>query len=161
MTSSPLDFTVQAFFAADHAVVENGKLYVNGAGWNRFGFPGFPQVVPSMSLVAILEVPFGHYNAQHTFRFGLEDPDQVALPLAVVGNFRVGASPDMEYGDPTMMPIAVPIYGLVIPRAGDYAFVFSVDDEPLGRYRVRATQIAIPLQFNLSPPPAPPQAEAG
>lgn len=160
MTSSPLDFTVKAFFTADHATVENGKLYVNGAGWNRLRFSSFPQVIPCLSLVAILEVPFRHYNAPHTFRFGLEDPDKAPLPLAIAGNFRVGASPDLEYGDPTMMPIAVPVYGLAIPRAGTFSFVFSVDDEALGRYQVKATQLAIPLQFTVNPAPPPPEAEA-
>lgn len=155
------DFRLLAFFPCDHASAENGKVYVNGGFWSRLNFPAYPQVVPAIALVAVVEVPFARYHAEHEFAIGMIDPDGNALPLDIRGKFRVGAGPDMEYGDPTVMPITVPIHNLVLERAGDYSFSFAVDGAELGRYSVRAVQVPVALQFNLSPPPRPPQSEAG
>lgn len=33
-----------AFFLADHASVESGKVYANGAFWNRLNFPTYHKV---------------------------------------------------------------------------------------------------------------------
>ncbi len=154
-----LDFKLLAFFPSDHATVENGKLYVHGGYWSRLNFPRYPQVVPAIALVAVLEVPFARYHAEHGFTIRMKDPDGKMLPLDIGGTFRVGAGPDMEYGDPTVMPITVPVYNLVLDRAGDYSFTFTLDGKELGRYPIRAVQVPVPLQFNLAPPP-PPQSEA-
>jgi hypothetical protein len=150
--SDPLGFELLAFFTADHAAVADGKLYLDGGCWNRLQFPAYPQVVPAMALVAVLKVPFGRYNASHKFRFGMEDPDRKSMPFYAEGAFRVGAQADMEYGDPTVMPIAMPIHNLVIAAPGDYSFTFEVDEVELGRYGIRAIQIAVPMQFTIQPP---------
>lgn len=106
-----------------------------------------------MALVAVLEVPFVHYQAEHMFWMGMEDPDRSPLPFRAEGQFRVGAAPHLEYGDPTLMPIAVPVQNLLLERPGRYSFTFGIDrDRELGRYEIRALQIAIPLQFDFRPP---------
>jgi hypothetical protein len=158
MTRSPLEFSLRALLTADHAEVVNGKLYANGAAWTRFGVPVYPHVLPGMAVIAVLEVPFGHYNADHTFVLTMEDPDGQPLPVRAEGSFRVGAAVDMEYGEPTIMPFAIPIHNLVFFRPGSYAFVFAVDGTELGRFNVRAVQVPVPLMFNLAPlPEAPPE----
>lgn len=154
------DFELLAFFPADHAEAINGKIYVNGGYWDRLNFQSFPWSL-NLSLVAILRVPFAKYQADHTFAIGMENSDGNRLPLDVQATFRVGANPDMKYGDPTIMPVAVPVAGLLIQRPGDYSFTFEVDAELLGHHRFRAAQIQVPLQFQLGPPPAdPPESEA-
>ncbi|MDQ6947197.1 MAG: hypothetical protein M3256_13235 [Actinomycetota bacterium] len=161
MTPIALDMRLLSFFPADHATAAEGKLYVNGAYWNRLAFPTFPQVVPALALVAVLEVPFKAYHAEHTFVFGMEDSDGRKQPLRIEGNFRVGAGADMNYGDPTVMPVVVPVHNLVVSRPGNYSFIFAVDGEELGRYPVRAIQVPLALRFDLgSPPPAEPESEA-
>lgn len=152
MTNHPLDLQLLGFFPADHAAAVEGKLYVNGGCWNRLRFPTYPQVVPSMALVAVLEVPFGRYNAQHKFKFGMEDPDGTPTPFVGEGEFRVGAQPDMEYGDPTVLPVIMPVHNLVVMAPGDYSFTFCVNGEELSRFAVRAMQVAIPMQFAVQPP---------
>ena len=155
-----MSFELLAFFPADHAEAVNGKLYVHGGYWERLNFPMYPQVFPSFALVAVVRVPFAAYQAEHRFRFGMEDADGNELSLRVEGAFRVGAAPDMEYGDPTVMPIAVPVHNLVIERPGQFAFTFALDDAPLGRFAVKAMQVAAPLQFNLTPPVDPSEGGA-
>ena len=146
-------FRVLAFCPADHAEVVNGKLYVHGGFWGRLNFPLFPQVLPAVALVAVLEVPFSAYHAEHKLALGLEDADGNALPLQVEATFRVGADAQMQYGDPTVMPLAVPVYNLAIPTPGDYSFTLSVNGELLQRYAIRAQQVAVPVQLNAPPPP--------
>lgn len=146
-------FRVLAFFPADHAEVVNGKLYMNGGFWGRLNFPLFPQVLPPMALVAVLEVPFSAYHAEHTLALGVEDADGTALPLHVDATFRVGADAQMQYGDPTVMPLAVPVNNLVIPAPGDYLFTLTVNGELLERYAIRAQQVSVPVQLNVMPPP--------
>jgi hypothetical protein len=149
------DIEVVAFFPADHAVVEGGKVYSNGAFWDRLRFPTYPQVF-SLSLVAVLKIPFRAYHQDHRFEIGMEDADGKELPLRVQGDFRVGSSADMRYGDPTVMPIAVNVNNVQVAKPADYSFVLRVDGAELGRYQIRAVQLALPIQV---PPGTPPQTE--
>ncbi len=119
MTSTPLDFGLQAFLTADHAAVVAGKLYVNGGCWNGLSFPTFPHALPAGTIVVVIEVPFAKYNAENSFQLTLEDPDGRALEVKVDGTFRVGSSPEMNYGDPTLLPMAIPLPHLILPTAGD------------------------------------------
>jgi hypothetical protein len=154
------DFRVLAFFAADHAQAVGGKVYVNGGFWNRLRFPTYPAIVPSLSLVAVLEVPYRAYHQDHSFRLGMEDTDRNVLPLEATGSFRVGAEPGLRVGDPTLMPIAIPITGLRIDKPGDYAFTLSIDGAELERYRVRAVHTAVPMKLEFADPDAPSDEEA-
>jgi len=154
------DFRVLAFFAADHAQAVGGKVYVNGGFWNRLRFPTYPAIVPSLALVAVVEVPYRAYHQDHSFHLGMVDADGNVLPLNATGDFRVGAEPDMRVGDPTLMPIAIPITGLKIDKPGDYAFTFSIDGAELDRYHVRAVQVAVPMKLELIEPDAPGDEEA-
>jgi hypothetical protein len=63
-------------------------------------------------------------------------------------------------GDPTLLPIAVPITGLKIDKPGDYSFTFGIDGTELGRYTVRAVQVAVPMKLALKDPDAPGDDEA-
>jgi hypothetical protein len=153
------DFRVLAFFAADHAQAVAGKVYVNGGYWNRLRFPTYPAIVPSLSLVAVLEVPYRAYHQDHNFRLGMEDADGNVLPLEATGSFRIGAEPDLRVGDPTLMPIAIPITGLKIDKPGDYAFTLSIDGAELERYQVRAVQTAVPMKLEFADPDAPSDEE--
>jgi len=149
-------FRVLAFFPADHAEVVNGKLYLHGGFWGRLNFPLFPQMLPQMALIAVLEVPFSAYHAEHKLSLGLEDADGNALPMQVEATFRVGADADMQYGDPTIMPVAVPVANLVIPAPGDYSFTVTVNGDLLERYSIRAKQVSVPVQLQVEHPPGPP-----
>lgn len=150
MTQPATDITALAFFPSDHGAVEGGKVYANGAFWDRLRFPTYPQVLP-ISLVAVLRIPYRAYLQDHTFEMSMVDSDETELPLRVDGDFRVGASPDMRTGDPTTMPVAVRVNNVTIPQAGDYSFVLKVDGAEIARYAFRAVQIATPTQ---APPTA-------
>lgn len=146
------DFRVVAFFAADHAQAVGGKVYVNGGFWNQLSFPIYPAIAPPLALAAVVEVPFRAYHQDHTFRLGMEDADGNVLPLEAAGDFRVGAQAKIRVGDPTLMPVVIPITGLKIDKPGDFSFTFSIDDTELARCQVRAVQVAVPMKLELATP---------
>lgn len=132
-----MDFESIALFTADHAAVENGKVYVSGGFWNVITQPSYPAQV-SISLVAIIKVPSTAYLENHRVTVEMVDADEVRLPLKIEGNVRVSAAPHMNPGEPSTLPLAFPLNGVSIERAGDYWFVLSVDGNELARYRIRA-----------------------
>lgn len=157
MTRADTDIYALAFCPADHAEALGGKLYANGAFWNRLNATSaFPWTAPPISLVAVLHIPFHSYHRDHTFAFLLEDADGHRMELRVEGQFRVGAQPDMRHGDPTLMPISVHVGGLSFPKSGDYAFVLEVDGGEIARFPFRVVQVAAPISLPSAPPPDPP-----
>jgi hypothetical protein len=147
------------FFVADHAVVSEGKLYVNGGYFSQLSFPVYPAIVPAMCLAAVVRVPFRHYHVDHSLTIRLEDADGSAVGLEARGQFRVGGGPAIEYGDPGNMPVAIPVNGLQLPRPGTYVFTLAVDDRIIDRYTIRAVQVASPLTL-FPQPPRPPGPES-
>ena len=137
--ASPMDFQALALFAADHAAVENGKVYVNGGFWDTIFQPTYPAQV-SISLVAVVKVPSRAFLEDHRVTVEMVDADEERLPLRIEGDVRVGPTPHMSPGDPSILPLAFPLNGVSLERAGDYWFVLSVDGDELTRYRIRAVQ---------------------
>lgn len=135
------DFDVVGFFPADHAAALDGKVYANGAFWDMLRFPSFPHVLPAMSLVAVLRVPYHAYHQDHRVTLSLEDADGSLLGLKVEGGFRVGSEPHMRVGDPTLLPLSLNVNGLTFERPGDYSFKLEVDGTELDRYPFRAVQV--------------------
>lgn len=146
-------FKAIAFFPADHAQAESGKVYANGAYWNVLRFPAFPALLPGSALVAVVQQPFHASHADHGFEMTLEAADGARLPLRIEGQFR--AVPDLHsrYGEAGLVVIAVPIYGLQFERPGDYAFVFCVDGQELSRYSFHVIQVpGLAMAPSVQPP---------
>jgi len=135
-----MDFKALALFTADHAAVENGKVYVNGGFWDVLNEPSYPAQV-SISLVAVISVPSRAYLEDHRVTVEMVDADEERLPLKIEGNVRVGAAPHLNPGEPSTLPLAFPLNGVLLERAGDYWFVLSVDGDELARYHIRAIQM--------------------
>ena len=140
----PAEIQAYAFFLADHAVVENGKLYVNGGFWNQVYSADYP-VVRTFGLAAVLHIPWRKHHQGHEFAVTFEDADSRPLAARFEGEFRVGTSPSMRVGDFTVMPVAAFVTNFVLDRAGDYAAVLHVDDRELARWRFRAIEAPEPV----------------
>lgn len=135
----PTDLHAEAFFTADHAEVQGGKLYVNGGFWTRLNFPTFP-VVHNFTICAVLHIPWRAHHQNHSFAILFEDADATTL-TSVEGDFQSGTSPDMRAGDFTSLPMAVQVGNFVFQRPGDYAAVLRVDGTEISRWRFRAVQV--------------------
>src|ERR1700689_699154 len=132
-----------AFFLADHVVVENGKLYVNGGFWNQLHSSAYP-VAKAFGIAAVLHIPWHRHHEGHAFAITFTDADGGSLPARFDGQFRVGTAPNMRVGDFTIMPIAALATNFLLERPGDYAAVLSVDGNELARWRFRAGQSSEP-----------------
>jgi hypothetical protein len=145
MTEQPMPEEIQAcaFFLADHAVVENGKLYVNGGFWNLVNSATYP-VARSFAVAAVLHIPWRRHHQGHAFAVTFQDADGGKLAARFDGQFRVGTTPSMRVGDFTIMPIAAFVTNFVLDRPGDYAALLEVNDAELGRWRFRAVEAEDP-----------------
>lgn len=141
MSGVDSDISAASFFLADHAAVENGKVYASGAFWNRLHFPNFPATT-HLGIVAVLTVPWRAYHQKHRFAIWFEDADAHRTSAELGGEFSVGTSPDMRVGDETMVPISAIANNFSFAGAGDYAAVLAVDGRPLARWRFRVLQKA-------------------
>jgi hypothetical protein len=137
------EITCMALFAADYVAAESGKLYVSGGFFSVINFPSFPAVHSSLGIGIVLRVPFREYQRDHHFTVILTDADNNPLDLRVEGQFRVGADPQMRFGDPTIMPMAVNASGVRFERAGDYKLAVTVDGNPKGTWNLQARQMLI------------------
>jgi hypothetical protein len=140
-----------AVFTADYVAAESGKLYVSGGFFSAINFPSFPSVHPSLGIGIVLRVPFREYHRDHHFTITLIDADNNPLDLRVEGQFRVGADPQMRFGDPTILPMAVNASGVRFERAGDYKLAVTVDGQQRGTWSLRAQQMLV-----VPPLPSPP-----
>jgi len=146
MTEQPMPADIQAcaFFLADHAVVENGKLYVNGGFWNQVYSAAYP-VARAFGVAAVLHIPWHQHHQGHTFAITFEDADGRALAARFEGQFRVGTAPNMRVGDFTIMPVAALATNFVLERPGDYLALLAVDGRELARWRFRAVVAQEPM----------------
>ncbi|MGO9782887.1 MAG: DUF6941 family protein [Streptosporangiaceae bacterium] len=148
----PTDLHAEAFFTADHAAVESGKLYVNGGAWNQLGHSSFPAV-QAFTVAAILHIPWRAHGQNHNFGIWFEDSDGHSLGGRIEGRFEATLPPSALSGDYSVAPLAVNINGFVFQRPGDYAAVLSVDGTEISRWRFRVIQT-----FGIPGAPTPPAA---
>lgn len=108
-----------------------------------------------MALVAVLQSPFHTHQHDHVVHMGLLDPDDMAMALNIEGMFRTAPSIESKYGEPGVVPLAVPIHGLQFPIPGKYTFIVNVDGAQLASYPIHAVQVAtIPVPQGPSSTPS-------
>ena len=126
---------------ADSVVVAEGKLFVQGAGWDQINTFQLPTRHPRLGIALVIRVPYTETNIQHNFELRLEDPDGKMVPLGEAppgttedgkvrrlgGQFTVGRPPQLGAGDEQVVPIAVNLDGLQFGLSGTYRIVLAVD----------------------------------
>ena len=140
MTTLGTDLHAVAFFMADHASVESGKVYANGAFFTRLRFATFPAV-SNFSVVVVIEVPWREHHAPHSFSIRFEDADARPLFGDLQGEFRVGTAPDAKVGDQTLVPMAAAVTNCKFPNPGDYVAVLRIDGAEAERLAFRVVQV--------------------
>jgi len=127
------DLFATAFFLADHASVENGKVYVNGGFWNQMQFANFPAV-STFSIVGVINVPWRAQNQLHKFAVSFTDADGHHIDGEFAGEFQITPNPAAGIGEPFLMPIAAVANGFVFQRPGHYSAKLEIDGEELTRW---------------------------
>jgi hypothetical protein len=139
-------------FLADSVVVADGKLYVQGAGWDTLIVGTFPVRHSRLGIGAVLSVPWTATNQMHKFSVKIVDQDENALVLGtappgsgipdgkvteIVGQFNLGRPPFLTRGESQAVPIALNLDGLEFPKADTYSVVISINDTDLRRLPLR------------------------
>ncbi|HEY2665413.1 MAG TPA: hypothetical protein VGK51_01100 [Actinomycetota bacterium] len=143
-------------FLADSVVSAEGKLYVQGAGWNTIYTTNFPTRHSRVGIGVLVRVPWMATNQTHTLDITIENADGHLINLSeapagappdvtsdngqinrIRGNFNVGRPPALPAGDEQIVPIAVNIDGLVFDAPGAYSLVISIDGTELERLPLR------------------------
>lgn len=146
-------FTVDAILC-DSAMTADGKLFIQGGGWNMLVAQTFPFHQSRIGLGFVIGVPYAATNRNHTFQIKLthEDGSDVplgspkvapdgtaAIPVSLTAQFNVGRPPTIQPGDSQVMAFAVNLDQLRFELPGAYAFVFSIDDNEVERLPFRVS----------------------
>lgn len=156
MTTRELDFSANIMLC-DSVVAAEGKLYIQGAGWDMMRPPVYPVRLPRIGIAAAISVPYTRTNQNHSLvlRLKSEDgsdvaigmqPDDPANPVStgvkplytIEGNFNMGRPPLLQGGDAQLFPFACNVDGLVIQEPGSYYFLIEIDTDEIARARFRA-----------------------
>jgi hypothetical protein len=129
---------------ADAAALENGKLYVHGAGWDQINAQAVPLVHPAMALVLVLRVGYDEAMRQIPFRIELLTEDDKPLGVGGQGVLAVGHAPTQAKGAPSSAPLVIPFTNVHFGEAGGYRFRVSSGDSEI---------VSVPFRVFLVPNP--------
>jgi hypothetical protein len=139
----------------DFAEVTGGKLFVSGAGINLVTSAASEPPHPvNVALAVLVQIPWTATNQEHRLTVELVSdkdtrPERVSIndqiPAGdpesnkglVIALFNVGRSPVMQAGEQTLMPVALPMFGLPLPQLGSYFFSISLDGTEVDRVSFR------------------------
>jgi hypothetical protein len=126
--------TVEYLLTADYAEVVNGKVYIMGAGWDRFAPPAFPAPM-RLGIAAGIRVPYLESNIPHHLTITLRDGDGREL-FRLDGDLETGRPPGSR-GDAALVPLAVNTI-VEVPGPQLLELVAQVDEGPMRRLTIRA-----------------------
>lgn len=108
----------------DAATVREGLLHVLGGGVTRTWHDGFPA--PLIVALAMMMTMPANEAGEHRVRIVLQDQDGKTL-VTVDGGFEVAKGAVSKMGEHLAVPLAIPLHGVVIPKAGTYSLEVLVD----------------------------------
>jgi hypothetical protein len=144
-------FQVDAILC-DSAVTAEGKLYIQGGGWNNLNPQSYPARVARVGLGIVVTVPYSATNQNHSLRITLMDDDGNHMTIGgeigpdgdkrqakeIQAQFIMGRPPTLAPGDAQVAALALNIDGMEIAAPGAYAFVLAVDGTEEKRLVFRA-----------------------
>jgi hypothetical protein len=117
-------------FLADSVAVAEGKLYIQGGGWNRIMVGSLPARHDRIGIGLLLRAT-GGLHGSHRFELRVLDPDDRELTLGSDGAARRPGGEVTIHGSPgddeIVLPLAINLDGMVLERAGRYRLVVAVD----------------------------------
>ena len=118
---------------ADHSESVNGKLYMNGGGWNVLNLPELPHEW-AFHIALGLDVGWDETNTHHELTVSVHDPDGVELGEALEAEFEAGRPPGMPAGQEQRLVMSIGT-AATFSTAGPHAAVVHADGEEIGRAR--------------------------
>jgi hypothetical protein len=117
---------------ADAAVVQGGKLYIHGGGWDAIQATSLPVVHPSLSIAFVMRVEYSEAMTDIPIVIELLDDDEKPAGPRIDGKVRVGHPAIAQPGNPIFVPQAITFPMLQFARYGTYRFRVSSNGVTLG-----------------------------
>lgn len=131
----PIEGTsIDFLLTADFAEVVQGKVYLMGAGWDKFAPPSFPAVM-RIGLAAGIRVPYLESNVPHHLSVTLRSGDGEDL-FKIEGDLETGRPPGSR-GESVLVPLAVNAQ-VNVPAPQLMELVAEVDGRSKRRISIRA-----------------------
>lgn len=151
-----MDALIVNGFLADSVASAEGKLYVQGAGWNVINAASLPARHSRIGIGVLIHVPYLATNQPHVLELTLEDADGGRLPLgdappapetpdgkvrSIRAEFNVGRPATIHPGDEQLVPIAINVDQLTFDREDQYSFVVRLDGTEMRRLSFRVNLV--------------------
>jgi hypothetical protein len=124
--------TVEYLLLANHAEVQNGLLYVSGAGWANLyrGLrkPDDPLLINHFGVGASLLIPWDETNQRHQLVIRIVQDDSDEELARVEGGIEVGRPPGLESGAEQRVSVGVGV-DVPFPAEGSYRVVMRVGED--------------------------------
>ena len=160
-TTRETAFQVRAMLC-DTAVVAEGKLYIQGGGWNQLNSPSFPFQLPRLGIAIVMDVDWNSTNKAHHLKVELVDEDgqphtiptlgedgqEVAGAIRAEADFTIGRPPNVIPGDYQILSFAMNFDGIPFSKPGAYNLIIAIDDYEYERLTFRVLS-AVPSQFRM------------
>jgi hypothetical protein len=118
---------------SDHSESVNGKLYLNGGGWNVLRLPELPHEW-SFHIGLGIDVAWHETNIAHELALNIHDPDGIELGDGLTASFETGRPPGMPAGQEQRLVMSIGVTAS-FESSGPHAAVVQVDGEELARAR--------------------------
>lgn len=153
----------------DFAEVSGQKLFVSGAGIGLVASAASePPHVVNIALAVLVRIPWTATNQEHRLTIELvsdtdKGPERVLLNEMLPQNdpesnrgliialFNAGRHPAMIVGEQTLLPVALPMYGLRLPSLGSYFYSVSLDGTEVDRVSFRLSGIVQGMMPGVGP----------
>lgn len=114
---------IDTLMLADWAETINGKLYVQGGGWDRWLLA--PDRPVEFAIAASVLTPWSLANQEREFAVAIESEDGAAIAPLLTGSFTVGRPPNARPGQLFRSPITARV---AMPKmsAGVHRVVMNV-----------------------------------
>ena len=119
---------IDFIMVADWAETINGKLYIQGAGWDRLLRPPKENPVVGFAIAVGILVPWHLTNRQHQIELSIITGDGVPVGQAITGGFTVGRPAKALAGQKMRTPFAARL-GAEIRDVGPYDIKFVVNND--------------------------------
>lgn len=126
--------SIDFLLTADFAEVVQGKVYVMGAGWDKFAPPSYPAVM-RIGIATGIRVPFLESNVPHRLSVILRSGDGQEL-FKIEGDLETGR-PAGSRGESVLVPVAVNAQ-VAVPTPQVMELVAEMDGRTARRLSIRA-----------------------
>jgi hypothetical protein len=133
----------------DSVACPEGKLYIQGGGWQTLQSDRYPVRIPRIGVAVIVTVPYARTNERHELSLSFRNGEGRDLPAAKPGSppgepvhasqsfFNIDRPLYLRPGDSQLLTSAANFDGLIVPEPDTYHFAVLIDGREISRASFR------------------------